>query len=71
LKAHTAQWTIHCVSTLPNGVSVEGICMQSVFPQCLGRLEEWVDRIRVSHQAGFNAIHFTPLEVSPYFISFF
>uniref|UniRef100_UPI00398F3654 glycogen debranching enzyme-like n=1 Tax=Pristiophorus japonicus TaxID=55135 RepID=UPI00398F3654 len=38
------------------------ICAQTFLSKCLGKLDEWEDRLKVSKQSGYNMIHFTPLQ---------
>eukprot|EP01147_Barroeca_monosierra_P006020 gene6020-7349_t len=43
-------------------VTIGGLTVQTLVPTCLGPIEEWWDRILVTANAGFNAVHFCPLQ---------
>ncbi|KAF7653347.1 hypothetical protein LDENG_00084160 [Lucifuga dentata] len=38
------------------------ITIQTYLSKCLGCMDDWPDRLRVSKQSGYNMIHFTPLQ---------
>lgn len=44
------------------GYSLDGICCITHITKLLGPLTEWEERLRVSHEAGYNMIHFTPIQ---------
>ena len=47
----------------PNlGYSLDGICCITHISKLLGPLKEWEGRLRVSHEAAYNMIHFTPIQ---------
>ena len=47
----------------PNlGYSPEGICCQTYITKLLGPFTEWKERIRVGMEAGYNMLHFTPIQ---------
>lgn len=44
------------------GYSLDGICCITHITKLLGPLTEWEERLRVSHEAAYNMIHFTPIQ---------
>ena len=47
----------------PNlGYSLDGICCITHITKLLGPLTEWEGRLRVSYEAAYNMIHFTPIQ---------
>ncbi|KAM3604619.1 uncharacterized protein V6R79_013990 [Siganus canaliculatus] len=38
------------------------ITIQTYLSKCLGHLDDWSDRLRVAKEAGYNMVHFTPLQ---------
>ncbi|KJE96034.1 glycogen debranching enzyme [Capsaspora owczarzaki ATCC 30864] len=43
-------------------LQLDAICMQTVLSKCLGRVDDWERRLKPSMEAGYNMIHFTPLQ---------
>ncbi|CAH2107839.1 unnamed protein product [Euphydryas editha] len=39
-----------------------GVMCQTVLSKCLGPLPRWPRALRVAHEAGFNMLHFTPVQ---------
>lgn len=44
------------------GYLQDGICCITHITKLLGPLKEWEERLRVSHKAAYNMIHFTPIQ---------
>jgi len=58
------------VGSLKMNVPLNGIVCQTVLSKNLGPFSGWSERLIVAKKTGYNAIHFTPLQVSDYFITF-
>ncbi|XP_046960879.1 glycogen debranching enzyme [Vanessa cardui] len=55
----------HVAPTLSAGgshVPLDGVMCQTVLSKCLGPLPRWLRVLRVAHEAGYNMIHFTPVQ---------
>lgn len=64
----------HVAPTLSAGgvtVPLDGVMCQTVLSKCLGPLPRWLNVLRVAHEAGFNMVHFTPVQVCLLDIDFY
>lgn len=52
------------VGSLKTNVPLHGIVCQTVLSKNLGLFSGWLERLIVAKKTGYNAIHFTPLQVS-------
>jgi len=43
-------------------VPIDGLSCQTVITKCLGSGDAWVDALKESATAGFNSVHFTPVQ---------
>jgi len=55
------------VGSLKANVPLLGIVCQTVLSKNMGPFSGWLERLTVAKQTGYNAVHFTPLQVSEYF----
>lgn len=59
------------VGSLKTNVPLNGIVCQTVLSKNLGPFSGWLERLVVAKKTGYNAIHFTPLQVSDYYFIIF
>ncbi|XP_037642885.1 glycogen debranching enzyme isoform X3 [Sebastes umbrosus] len=50
------------VGTDSHVLPLDCITIQTYLSKCLGHLDDWPDRLRVTKESGYNMIHFTPLQ---------
>ncbi|XP_055679144.1 glycogen debranching enzyme [Lutzomyia longipalpis] len=43
-------------------IPLDSIRCQTVMAKCLGHLETWEAKLRVTHESGYNLLHFTPIQ---------
>ncbi|GAB0093565.1 Glycogen debranching enzyme [Sergentomyia squamirostris] len=43
-------------------IPLDSIRCQTVMAKCLGRLETWEGKLRVTYESGYNLLHFTPIQ---------
>jgi len=55
------------VGNLKTNVPLDGIVCQTVLSKNLGPFSGWLERLLVAKKTGYNAVHFTPLQVSDHF----
>ncbi|XP_059612400.1 glycogen debranching enzyme [Phlebotomus argentipes] len=41
---------------------LDSIRCQTVMAKCLGHLQTWEDKLKVTHESGYNLLHFTPIQ---------
>jgi len=56
------------VGSLKTNVPLHGIVCQTVLSKNLGPFSGWLERLIVAKNTGYNAIHFTPLQVGDYYM---
>jgi len=54
---------------LQTNVPLNGIVCQTVLSKNLGPFSGWLERLIVAKKCGYNAIHFTPLQVHHHFVA--
>ena len=42
---------------------IDGITCQSILSKSLGQIEDWLSRLEVTYQSGYNMIHLTPIQL--------
>lgn len=43
--------------------TIDILKLQTNITKCLGPIDEWDKRLAVAYKTGYNAIHFTPMQV--------
>jgi len=43
-------------------IDIQSVTMQTVLAKCLGKFEDWKERLQVAHECNYNTVHFTPIQ---------
>ena len=57
------------VRNLKTDVSLQSIVCQTVLSKNMGPFSGWLERLLVAKKSGYNAVHFTPVQVSDYILT--
>ena len=43
-------------------MDIQSVTMQTVLTKCLGKFNDWKERLQVAYECNYNTVHFTPIQ---------